>query len=323
MSSFPQTIYSPVTKTNKSGVTYTPAKTQVAFAEDFNLPNSEIVAIETALLAGRGVRRKFIAGENIEANKVVRMADPSGFPVVYNNSNIGDPVALGKITDTVTKLAEQFSFAQVKTIAQAFVSIRKYDDAVPENVAGFKISIQTDADGEPDGVDLGTFADSVGDTGFNLRGGEFDVPVVCEANALYWLVIEATNELSDDFWLEVQRDNLNDFDEKLCSYFDTAWNVETTSAIICQMKIQETAGSVYKQDDNFFGFFSGITTEAKNEGEQIEIAMTGVIDGFEYLEVGKNYQPSKSDGDIEQADSYQWYTAISPTELLISGIVNY
>jgi hypothetical protein len=49
MASYPSSIYSPVTKENKNGVTYDPSKTTVGFAEDFNYPNAEIVAVETEL----------------------------------------------------------------------------------------------------------------------------------------------------------------------------------------------------------------------------------------------------------------------------------
>jgi len=49
MASYPNSIYNPVTKENKNGVEYDPLKTTVGFAEDFNYPNSEIVAIEAEL----------------------------------------------------------------------------------------------------------------------------------------------------------------------------------------------------------------------------------------------------------------------------------
>jgi hypothetical protein len=49
MATYPSAIYSPVTKTNKAGVVYDAAKTTVVFAEDFNTPHAEIVAIETEL----------------------------------------------------------------------------------------------------------------------------------------------------------------------------------------------------------------------------------------------------------------------------------
>lgn len=49
MSDYPATIYDPRVVENKSGVTYTPAKKNVLYAEDINFGNDEIVAIETEL----------------------------------------------------------------------------------------------------------------------------------------------------------------------------------------------------------------------------------------------------------------------------------
>jgi len=49
MASYPNSIYSPRTKENKSGVVYDEDKTSVAFAEDMNKSDAEVVAIETEL----------------------------------------------------------------------------------------------------------------------------------------------------------------------------------------------------------------------------------------------------------------------------------
>ena len=49
MPSYPSSIVSPRTKANAAGVTYDPTKTTVIFAEDVQLDDAEIVAIETEL----------------------------------------------------------------------------------------------------------------------------------------------------------------------------------------------------------------------------------------------------------------------------------
>jgi hypothetical protein len=49
MASYPNSTYSPRTRTNKSGVIYTPSKQTVLFANDINNSDAEIVAIETEL----------------------------------------------------------------------------------------------------------------------------------------------------------------------------------------------------------------------------------------------------------------------------------
>ena len=49
MANYPNSIYSPRTKENKSGVVYDPDKTTVVFAEDMTKDDDEIVAIETEL----------------------------------------------------------------------------------------------------------------------------------------------------------------------------------------------------------------------------------------------------------------------------------
>lgn len=49
MSSYPDSIYSPRTKQNKSGVVYDPLKTQVIYADDIVNDDNEIVAIENEL----------------------------------------------------------------------------------------------------------------------------------------------------------------------------------------------------------------------------------------------------------------------------------
>jgi len=49
MANYPNSIYSPRTKQNKSGVVYDADKTTVVFAEDINKSDDEVVAIETEL----------------------------------------------------------------------------------------------------------------------------------------------------------------------------------------------------------------------------------------------------------------------------------
>lgn len=49
MASYPDSIYTPRTKANRSGVSYDSLKQTVVFAEDFQKPDAEIVAIETEL----------------------------------------------------------------------------------------------------------------------------------------------------------------------------------------------------------------------------------------------------------------------------------
>ena len=51
MADYPDTIYSPRTIANRSGVVYDATKQTVIFAEDFENPAAEIVAIETDLEA--------------------------------------------------------------------------------------------------------------------------------------------------------------------------------------------------------------------------------------------------------------------------------
>lgn len=49
MANFPDSIYSPRTKTNRSGVIYDSAKQTIIFAEDITKEDDEVVAIETEL----------------------------------------------------------------------------------------------------------------------------------------------------------------------------------------------------------------------------------------------------------------------------------
>ena len=49
MSSYPATIFSPRERENWPGIIYNPDKKTLGFAEDFNLSDDEIVAIETVL----------------------------------------------------------------------------------------------------------------------------------------------------------------------------------------------------------------------------------------------------------------------------------
>jgi hypothetical protein len=49
MSNYPNSIYSPRTRTNRSGVVYDASKQTVLFAEDLNLGDAETVAVETEL----------------------------------------------------------------------------------------------------------------------------------------------------------------------------------------------------------------------------------------------------------------------------------
>ena len=55
MADYPDTIYSPRTKENRSGVVYTPAKTTVSYAEDITKLDDEVVAIETDLEQKNGI----------------------------------------------------------------------------------------------------------------------------------------------------------------------------------------------------------------------------------------------------------------------------
>jgi len=47
MANYPDTIYSPRAKENKSGVVYDPTKKTVLFVEDLTKAEDEIVALET------------------------------------------------------------------------------------------------------------------------------------------------------------------------------------------------------------------------------------------------------------------------------------
>jgi hypothetical protein len=47
MASYPNTIYEPRAKENKSGVEYDPTKKTVIFAEDFSKLDDEVVAMQT------------------------------------------------------------------------------------------------------------------------------------------------------------------------------------------------------------------------------------------------------------------------------------
>ena len=49
MADFPESVYSPRVKANRSGVVYTPALSTKNFAEDVTLLDAEVVAIETEL----------------------------------------------------------------------------------------------------------------------------------------------------------------------------------------------------------------------------------------------------------------------------------
>lgn len=49
MANFPDSIYSPRTMVNRTGVVYDKDKTKVIYAEDFNKDRAEIVAIENTL----------------------------------------------------------------------------------------------------------------------------------------------------------------------------------------------------------------------------------------------------------------------------------
>lgn len=49
MADYPNSIYSPRTKENKSGVTYDETKTTILFAEDISKLDVEVVALETFL----------------------------------------------------------------------------------------------------------------------------------------------------------------------------------------------------------------------------------------------------------------------------------
>lgn len=69
MSSYPGAIYAPRTIENRPGVVYDALKSKVAYAEDQNLPNAEIVAIETALginLANVAVRSGVAGGQTLK-----------------------------------------------------------------------------------------------------------------------------------------------------------------------------------------------------------------------------------------------------------------
>ena len=62
MASYPNSIYVPKIKENKNGVIYDEDKTTVAFAEDFNDPNAEIVALETFLRIPTSIPDSPVAG---------------------------------------------------------------------------------------------------------------------------------------------------------------------------------------------------------------------------------------------------------------------
>lgn len=47
MADYPNSVYSPRTLANKSGVVYDPDKSTVVFAEDISKLNDEVVALET------------------------------------------------------------------------------------------------------------------------------------------------------------------------------------------------------------------------------------------------------------------------------------
>ncbi len=49
MATFPDEVYSPRTKENKTGVEYDPDKTKIIYAEDTTKLDDEVVAIETEL----------------------------------------------------------------------------------------------------------------------------------------------------------------------------------------------------------------------------------------------------------------------------------
>ena len=68
MASFPNSIFSPRTVANKSGVEYDPDKETTGFAEDYSLPAAEIAAIEAELGTNpkgdhASVKARILAGE--------------------------------------------------------------------------------------------------------------------------------------------------------------------------------------------------------------------------------------------------------------------
>lgn len=73
MPNYPGSIYSPKIKENKNGVVYDEDKTTVAFAQDFNEPGAEIVAVETDLLSRNKVAGKIPTFANFDTNP----ADPA------------------------------------------------------------------------------------------------------------------------------------------------------------------------------------------------------------------------------------------------------
>lgn len=62
MADYPNSIYSPRTKENKSGVTYDETKTTILFAEDISKLDVEVVALETFLRIPTSIPAAPVAG---------------------------------------------------------------------------------------------------------------------------------------------------------------------------------------------------------------------------------------------------------------------
>ncbi|MFA5359228.1 MAG: hypothetical protein WC310_05455 [Patescibacteria group bacterium] len=70
MTDFPNSVYSPREKENRSGVVYDPTKKTVLFVDDINKLDDEVVSIETALLAGTALPSGVLTNGLIKSQRV-------------------------------------------------------------------------------------------------------------------------------------------------------------------------------------------------------------------------------------------------------------
>jgi len=105
MADFPGSVYSPRTKTNKSGVVYDDTKETIGYAEDITKLDDEVVALETQLTrVKRWEEPPEIINNSNKVYTLVETPSPAGTLILILNGAIQTPAGedFTLVTNTIT-----------------------------------------------------------------------------------------------------------------------------------------------------------------------------------------------------------------------------
>lgn len=137
MASYPNAIFVPRVVENKPGVEYDPAKTKIGYAEDQNLPNDEIVAIETEL----GTNPKGGFGSVAEfLDHLLSVAGGVPIGTIISSAAISTPSGFLACNGASISRTTHANLYEALSADKGVVTMEKADIAPPYEIWGIKVT---------------------------------------------------------------------------------------------------------------------------------------------------------------------------------------